>query len=73
MVPETGVESNTVRRWDALSKAEQLDLRESYGRYLDTLPRTCSMEEKTARFGRWLKDRGVLFGQAEFKKIVTKV
>ncbi len=47
--------------WDKLSADEQLRLRVDYGRYLDQLPPTCSLEEKNARFARWLVVRGVLF------------
>jgi len=49
------------RDWDSLEAAEQLRLREAYGHYLDTLPPTCSLEEKTARFQRWLAERGIVF------------
>ena len=47
--------------WDKLPLEEQLRLRVDYGRYLDQLPATCSLEEKNARFARWLVVRGVLF------------
>ena len=48
-----------LKEWDDLSSAKQLALREAYGHYLDTLPPTCSMDEKNARFQRWLAERGV--------------
>jgi hypothetical protein len=53
---------NTLTPWDALSPERQLELRVDYGRYLDTLPPTCSLEEKDRRFARWLKEHGVAFG-----------
>lgn len=49
------------RPWDLLPKAEQTRLRVEYGRYLESLPPTCSLEEKNARFARWLAERGVLY------------
>ena len=50
-----------LRNWNDLSPQEQLALREAYGYYLDTLPPTCSMDEKNERFQRWLAERGVQF------------
>jgi hypothetical protein len=47
--------------WDALTPERQLELREAYGHYLDSLPPTCSLEEKVARFARWLRERGVRY------------
>jgi hypothetical protein len=49
------------RRWEDLDEASQTRLRVEYGRYLDGLPPTCSLEEKNARFARWLAERGVVF------------
>lgn len=49
------------RPWDALTEEEQIRLRVEYGHYLDQLPPTCSLEEKNARFARWLAERGVRF------------
>ena len=48
-----------LRDWHALSAEEQLQLREAYGFYLDSLPPTCSMPDKNARFRQWLAERGV--------------
>jgi hypothetical protein len=50
-----------MREWDSLEAAEQLRLREAYGHYLDTLPPTCSLDAKNARFQRWLAERGIVF------------
>ncbi|MFM1891583.1 MAG: hypothetical protein RLZ44_660 [Pseudomonadota bacterium] len=48
-----------LRDWTRLRPDEQLALREAFGRYLDSLPPTCSLETKIARFQRWLAERGV--------------
>jgi hypothetical protein len=45
--------------WEALSAERQTALRVEYGHYLDGLPPTCSLEEKTSRFTRWLAERGI--------------
>ncbi len=47
--------------WDSLPAEQQTRLRVEYGRYLDSLPPTCSLEEKNARFARWLAERGVVY------------
>jgi hypothetical protein len=48
-----------LRRWSGLEEHERLALREAFGHYQDSLPNTCDMGEKTARFRRWLTARGV--------------
>jgi hypothetical protein len=45
--------------WDSLPEDRQLELREQYGRYLDALPPTCSLDSKIERFRRWLRERGI--------------
>ena len=45
--------------WNALSGDEQTELRIAFGRYLDTLRATCSMETKVARFRDWLLACGI--------------
>ncbi|MGD2074002.1 MAG: hypothetical protein PVG38_03625 [Gammaproteobacteria bacterium] len=47
--------------WDSLPEERQLELREEYGRYLDSLPPTCSLETKLERFRRWLKQYGISY------------
>ena len=54
--------------WQALNADEQLRLREAYGRYLDTLPPTCSLEKKIERFRAWLAERGIRYQQDAAKK-----
>lgn len=56
--------AGALRPWDALPAEEQTRLRVEYGRYLDTLPPTCSLEEKTRRFAAWLAERGIAYGPA---------
>jgi len=53
------VEQRPLRPWSELDPKQQLALREAYGHYLDSLPPTCSLETKIARFQRWLAERGV--------------
>ncbi len=55
----------TQRRWQDLSPEEPLQLREAFGRYLDSLPPTCSMESKVARFRQWLAQRDLLFEKSD--------
>jgi len=42
--------------WDPLSPGKQLELRESYGHYPDSLPPTRSMETIIEHFQRWLAE-----------------
>lgn len=62
MTNETTVQG--LRSWADLTPAEQLRLREEYGRYLDALPRTCDLGVKLDRFRAWLAERGVRFDEA---------
>jgi hypothetical protein len=54
------------RRWETLEPEEQTRLRVAYGRYLDQLPPSCSLEEKNRRFARWLAEEGVLYGAEQY-------
>ena len=53
-----------LKHWADFTPEQQLRLREEYGRYLDTLPRTCDLGVKLDRFRAWLADRGVRFDEA---------
>jgi hypothetical protein len=53
-----------LRSWDSLDTEEQADLRVAFGRYLDTLPPTCSLETKVQRFRRWLQGHGIDYQHA---------
>lgn len=50
-----------MRPWETLAPEEQTRLRIAYGRYLDQLPATCSLEEKNRRFAGWLAEQGVAY------------
>ena len=56
-----GARSGVMRQWSRLSPAEQLALREDFGRYQDSLPPTCSMDAKIERFRAWLAEHDVDF------------
>ncbi len=47
--------------WESLGREDQIKLREAYGHYLDTLPPTCSLDMKIARFKEWLGRQGIRF------------
>jgi len=49
--------SKTLRDWDSLDPDEQTAIRIEYGRYLDSLPPTCSLETKIERFRNWLREQ----------------
>ena len=54
-------DSEELTPWERLSSERQIELRDEYGRYLDTLPPTCSLETKIERFRHWLKERGIYY------------
>jgi hypothetical protein len=56
-----GESRDDLRAWNDLSGDEQTALRIEYGRYLDSLPPTCSLDEKERRFAGWLSERGIRF------------
>ncbi len=60
----TPQDDHALTPWTDLSAAEQLRLREAYGRYLDTLPPSCDLGVKLQRFRAWLAERGVRFDGA---------
>jgi len=47
--------------WDQLSSERQIELRVEYGRHLDSLPPTCSLETKIEQFRSWLRERGITY------------
>jgi hypothetical protein len=54
-------DSENPKTWETLTSERQLELREEYGRYLDSLPPTCSLEAKIDRFRHWLRERGISY------------
>jgi hypothetical protein len=46
-------------KWESLDRDEQIRLREEFGYYLDSLPPTCSLDMKIARFKEWLRAKGI--------------
>jgi hypothetical protein len=50
-----------MEKWSLLDPGRQLALREAFGRYLDRLPPTCSLDAKVARFRDWLARQGIDF------------
>ena len=50
-----------MKAWAELTADELLALREAYQVYLDTLPPTCSMDDKVTAFANWLATRDVAF------------
>jgi hypothetical protein len=47
--------------WERLDRQEQVKLREAFGHYLDTLPPSCSLDMKIARFQEWLSLKGIQY------------
>lgn len=58
------VKTPALRDWNSLDEDEQTALRVAFGRHLDSLPPTCSLEAKIARFRGWLAERGVDYRDA---------
>lgn len=56
------------RPWRTLNEKEQLALRQDYQIELDRQPRTCSLDEKTARFTNWLAERDVSFSMDDVRR-----
>ena len=52
---------NLMSNWNELSQERQLELREAYGRHLDTLPPTCAPDTKIERFRAWLAQQGIAY------------
>ncbi len=54
-------DSEELTPWEQLPSERQIELRDEYGRYLDSLPPTCSLETKIERFRHWLIERGIYY------------
>jgi hypothetical protein len=50
-----------MKAWNELSDDEQLQLRLDYQAHLDSLPPTCSLDDKVTAFAKWLAERDVAF------------
>ena len=54
------IDEGKLRYWDSLAPEEQTRIRVEYGYYLDSLPPTCSLEDKIDRFRYWLRtEKGI--------------
>lgn len=47
--------------WSDLTSDEQLQLRLAYQAHLDSLPPSCSLDDKVSAFAAWLAARDVAF------------
>jgi len=47
--------------WSDLTPDQQLQLRMDYQAHLDSLPPTCSLDDKVTAFANWLASRDVAF------------
>jgi hypothetical protein len=54
-----------MKAWGDLTSEEQLKLRLDYQAHLDTLPPSCSLDDKVAAFADWLATREVAFSRAD--------
>ena len=59
---------NGLTPWAELSPDERLALQRDYQAELDTQPLTCSLDEKMARFTKWLAERGVSFTMDDLRR-----
>lgn len=50
-----------MKAWGELTAEEQLRLRIDYQAHLDSLPPTCSLDDKVKAFADWLATRDVAF------------
>lgn len=54
-----------MKAWADLTADEQLKLRMDYQAHLDSLPPTCSLDNKVSAFAEWLADRNVSFSMED--------
>ncbi len=57
-----------MKAWTDLTADEQLQLRLDYQAHLDTLPKTCSLDDKVAAFADWLATREVAFSREDLSR-----
>lgn len=57
-----------MKAWKALSAEEQLALRLDYQAHLDTLPPSCSLDDKVTAFAKWLATRDVAFSAEDLSR-----
>lgn len=57
-----------MKAWKELTADEQLKLRLDYQAHLDTLPPTCSLDDKVSAFARWLAQRDVAFSAGDLSR-----
>jgi hypothetical protein len=57
--------------WESLDRQEQIKLREAFGHHLDTLPPSCALDMKIARFQEWLSQKGIEY-KSQCKKPNSK-
>lgn len=58
----------TLTPWRELDPETQTALRNDYQAELDSQPLTCSLDEKMARFTKWLEERGVSFSMEDLRR-----
>ena len=54
--------------WSRLDAEAQLALRLDYQAHLDSLPPTCSLDDKVAAFADWLARRGIAFEMSDLSR-----
>ncbi|MGD8557623.1 MAG: hypothetical protein PVJ14_09715 [Chromatiales bacterium] len=55
-------EKNKLRDWESLEPEQRTSIQIEYGYYLDTLPKTCSLDTKIERFRKWLRsEKGICY------------
>ena len=48
-------------QWEYIDRLRQIELRDAFGHYLDTLPPTWSLDMKDAQFQEWLRKKGIQY------------